>query len=92
MSTIGLYYLTRHNELGKLMRFHISLDMVFGLVWRCAITGLAADIASRRLFVNYYRLRQHTMAENEIKKVMRMWPNARPHITIAEKPNSYFWV
>ena len=32
------------------------------------------------------------MADNELKKVMRFFPNAKPYTRQDQKPNSYFWV
>ena len=48
----GIYYVTRHNEVHRLRTLSISMDLVFGLTWRCLIAAVAADQASRRLFVN----------------------------------------
>ena len=53
----SVYYLSRNNELQKLMRFRFSADMIFGVFWRAALTALAADIVSRRMFVNYIKIR-----------------------------------
>ena len=59
MGVASLYYLTRHNELQKFMRFSITAEMIFGVVWRAAAAGLVAEVASRRVFVNYIRLKEH---------------------------------
>ncbi len=59
LGAAATYYLTRNNELHRIRTFSISLDLLFGLGWRLAIAGLVADQASRRLFVNYHKLRQH---------------------------------
>ena len=66
--------------------------MVFGVAWRSLIAVGVADQLGRRLFVNYVALRKHEMAEYECKKVMRTWPNPKPHVMLHQKPNSYFWV
>ena len=66
--------------------------MVFGVAWRSAVAVVIADQFSRRLFCNYVALRKHQMAEYEVKKVMRTWPNPKPMVALHEKPNSYFWV
>ena len=92
MGVASLYYLTRHNELQKFMRFSITAEMIFGVVWRAAAAGLVAEVASRRVFVNYIRLKEHQIAENEIKKAMRQWPNAKPYTAYHKKPNSYLWI
>ena len=60
-----------HNEIHRLRTLSISLDLVFGLAWRLALTGVVSDQISRRMFVNALKLKQHKMAEYEIKKVMR---------------------
>ena len=88
----ALYHLSRHNQLGRVRALSISFDMVFGVAWRSAFAVLIADQFSRRLFCNYVALRKHEMAEYEVKKVMRTWPNPKPHTLPHEKPNSYFWV
>ena len=77
MGSAAVYYLTRHNEMHRIRTFSISLDLIFGLGWRLALAGLAADQASRRLFVNYDKLRQQRMAENEIRKIMVKFPHAK---------------
>ena len=55
----ALYYLTKNNEMNRIKYLSISLDLVFGLVWRMALAGVVADQASRRMFVNYHKLREH---------------------------------
>ena len=88
----GLYFITRHNSIHRLKNLSISLDLVFGLAWRMVIAGLVADQASRRMFVNQQKLKEHKMAENEIKKIMVRWPNAKQLPASYKKANSYFWV
>ena len=88
----ALYHLSRHNQLGRVRALSISFDMVFGVAWRSAVAVVIADQFSRRLFCNYVALRKHQMAEYEVKKVMRTWPNPKPMVALHEKPNSYFWV
>ena len=89
--TSAIYFLSRHNQLGRVRALSISFDMVFGVAWRCAFTLLVADQFSRRAFCNYVALRKHEMSEYEVKKVMRTWPNPKPMVAQHEKPNSYFW-
>ena len=36
------------------------------------------DVVTRKLFVNYDRVVEHKVANNEIRKIMRTMPNARP--------------
>ena len=58
---------------------------------RVALTLVIADQFSRRMFVNYLALKKDQMANYEIRKVMRTWPNPKPFLGPHEKPNSYFW-
>ena len=87
----AIYHLSRHNQLGRVRALSISFDMVFGVAIRCGLAVLVADQFSRRMFVNYVALNKHDMAEYEVKKVMRTWPNPKPHVAQHQKPNSYFW-
>ena len=59
MGASAVYYLTKNNEMHRIRYLSISLDLVFGLVWRMALAGVVADQASRRMFVNYHKLREH---------------------------------
>ena len=88
----GLYFVTRHNELHRLRTFNISLDLVFGLGWRMAFAFFAADQVSRRLFVNQRKLREHRMAENELKKIMVQYPNAKTLRSRHQQANSILLV
>ena len=88
----ALYYVTRHNELHRFARFSLSLNLVFGLGWRMALAFLISDQASRRLFVNYKKLKEHTMAEYECKKIMVQWPNAKKLPMPHEKKTTYFLI
>ena len=92
IGSTAVYHLSRHNQLGRVKALSISFDMVFGVAWRSVLAAAIADQFSRRLFVNYVALRKHEMAEFECKKVMRTWPDAKPHQARHQKPNSYFWV
>lgn len=74
------------------MRFSLTAEMIFGVVWRAAIAGVVADVAGRRIFVNYVRVKEHQIAQNEIKKIMRQFPNAKPYTPPHKKPNSYLWI
>lgn len=86
-----LYYLSRHNEFGRVKALKITLDLALNCVGRALVTGIVADAVSRRVFVNYLNLKKHKMADNEIKKIMRTMPDAKPHIAPHMKPNSYFF-
>ena len=92
MGLAATYYLTRHNQFHKMMRLSFSVDMMFGIFWRGAAAFVVTDIVSRRMFVNYVAMKKHQMAENEIRKVMRQMPHAKPYVPAHKKPNSYFWV
>ncbi len=92
MGASAIYYLTKNNEMHRIRYLSISLDLVFGLGWRMAIAGLVADQASRRMFVNYEKLRQHKMAEYECKKIMVKFPDAKTLRAPHRKANSWFWV
>ena len=92
MGTMTVYYLTRHNEVHRIRNFSISLDLVFGLGWRLALAGVVADQASRRMFVNYEKLRQHKIAENEVRKIMVKFPNGKTLRAPYQKANSWWWV
>ena len=59
MGFMGFYYLSRNHEIARLMRFNITADMIFGLVVRVVFVGYVADVASRRMFVNYEKLKAH---------------------------------
>ena len=88
---MSVYYLARHNEFGRVKGLRITLDLAVNVFGRALLTGVVADAVSRRMFVNYLALKQHKMADNEVKKVMRMMPDAKPHLAPHKKPNSYFW-
>ena len=92
MGSAALYYLTKNAEMHRIRYLSISLDLVFGLGWRMALAGVLADQASRRMFVNYEKLRQHQMAELEVKKIMVKYPGAKPLRAPHRKANSWFLV
>ena len=78
MGAFALYYLSRHNEINRIRRLKFSIDMIINVSVRALFAGVASDIATRHLFVNYNRLTEHKVASNEVKKIMRTMPNARP--------------
>ena len=86
------YYLSRHNEIGRIRAGKFSFDMVFAVGWRVLLMACACDVVSRRLFVDYKKLQNHKIADYEVRKVMRFMPNARPHIPLHNKPNSYLLI
>ena len=88
----AFYYLSRHNELGRLRAGRVSYDMVFGVGWRVLIAVGVADQVSRHLFCNYVALKHHKIADYELRKAMRRMSAARPMTPFHLKPNSYFWV
>ena len=89
---VSVYFLSRHQQMGRIKAMSISFDIVFGVAWRVLLATAVADQVSRRMFVNYRGLRQSQMAENEVRKVMRTWPQAKPHVAPHKRPNSYVWV
>ena len=91
MGAFSLYYLSRHNEINRIRRLKFSMDMIINVSARAVFAGLLSDSATRHLFVNYNRLTEHKVAANEVKKIMRTMPNARPYLKPHEKPNSYYW-
>ena len=91
MGVASLYYLSRHNEINRVKRLVFSLDMIANVGARALVAGVCADVVSRKMFVNYGRLTEHKVAVNEVKKIMRQAPNARPYLAVHEKPNSYYF-
>ena len=87
----GLYYLSRHNELNRVKRLIFSIDMAVNVGSRALVAGVVSDLCTRKLFVNYDKLTAHKVATNEVKKIMRTYPNARPYLGVHEKPNSYYY-
>ena len=75
-----IYYLSRNNELARMKAFRFSPDMIFGLVWRSLLVLAVTDQFGRRMFVNYAALRTDKMANNECRKIMRTFPDAKPHL------------
>ena len=69
IDAMSIYYLIPHNEMHRILSFSISLDLIFGLAWRCAIAFFVADQASKLMFVNYEKLRELRMAENEVREL-----------------------
>ena len=86
-----IYYLSRTNELARFKALRITPDMIFGLVWRSLVVLAITDQFGRRMFVNYAALREDKMANNECRKIMRTFPNAKPHLLPHQQPNNYFW-
>uniref|UniRef100_A0A7S3FTC7 Uncharacterized protein n=1 Tax=Strombidium rassoulzadegani TaxID=1082188 RepID=A0A7S3FTC7_9SPIT len=91
MGVFSLYYLSRHNEISRIKKLRFSVDMVVNVTARALFAGVVADFFTRKLFVNYYRIKQHKVANNEIRKVMRSMPNARPLLMPHQRANSYIW-
>ena len=85
----GLYYLSRHNEINRIMRLKFSIDMMVNVGSRVALAGIVSDVATRKLFINYQKLTQHKVAANEVRKIMVTVPNAKTLPKVTEKPNSY---
>ena len=91
MGAFALYYLSRHNEINRIKRLKFSVDMIVNVTARSLLAGVVADVCTRKMFVNYDRITEHKVASNEVKKLMRTMPNARPLLMPHQKPNSYFW-
>ena len=59
---------------------------------RCVLSAVVCDQVSRKLFVNYTALRNHKIADYEVRKVMRTFPSAQPYIPLHKRANSYILV
>ena len=71
------------------MRLKIDLDMIFNVGVRSLGALIVSDMCTRKLFVNYSAIQQHKVGVNEVQKIMRTFPTARPLLAVHEKPNSY---
>ena len=78
MGATSLYYITKSHEINRIKRMAFSMDLMANVGVRSLIAGAVADLVGRKLFVNEDRLTAHKVATNEVKKVMRTYPNARP--------------
>ena len=87
----SLYYLSRNAEINRIRQLKISFDMLVNVSVRAIPAALAGDFIGRKLFVNYKKQTSHKVANNEIKKIMRTFPNARPMLMPHQKPNSYYY-
>ena len=65
--------------------------MLWNVGARACLAFLFADVWSRKMFVNYDALEQHKAGQHEVRKLMRKFPNARPHIPAHERPNSWYY-
>ena len=74
----SLYYLSRNHEINRIKNLKFSFDMIFQVGWRAVVAAIVGDVASRKLFVNYQKVTENKVANNEIKKIMRTFPNTRP--------------
>ena len=91
MGFAGMYYLSRHNELNRLMKLKLSFDMMFNVGSRVALAGIVGDLFTRKLFINYQRVTEDKVARNEVKKIMTTFPQAKTLLKVHERPNSYYW-
>ena len=87
-----LFFLSRHNEINRVRRLKFSIDMLVNVGARSALAFVVSDLFTRKLFVNYDALTKHKTGVNEVKKIMRTYPDAKPHLRPHEKPNSYLFV
>merc|ERR1712228_725153 len=91
MGASALYYLSRNHEINRIKRMKFSIDMMINVGSRALLTGVVTDVVTRKLFVNYDRVVEHKVANNEIRKIMRTMPNARPLLMPHQRPNSYWY-
>ena len=77
MGFAAVYYLGRHNEMNRVMHLKFSLDMMANVGARVLLAGVASDLATRKAFVNYSLIQQHKVANNEVRKIMTQFPNAK---------------
>ena len=87
-----VYHLRRNNELHRLFRLNFSGDLVMGIYARLIVGFLVGDRIGAWNFCNYRAIWNHKAADYEVRKIMRTWPDAKPHVWPHQKPNSYFWV
>ena len=52
----SLYHISRTHEMNRLRRLQFSYDLMFNLAGRAVLAGLAGEVISRKLFVNYDRV------------------------------------
>ena len=88
----AFYYISRNHEINRLRQLKISFDLIANVAARGLVFGVAGEVFARKLFVNYYRIQQDKCARNEVKKIMRTFPDAKPHLLPHQKPNSYYYV
>ena len=55
----AVYYMSRHNELGRAKALKLTFDLAFNVFLRVALTLVVSDQMSRRMFVNYQALKKH---------------------------------
>ena len=67
----SIYYLSRNHEINRIKNLKISFDMIVNVGSRSALAFVVSDLFTRKMFVNYDRITQHKVANNEIRKIMR---------------------
>ena len=87
----SIYYLSRNHEINRIRRLKLSVDMMVNVGARSVLAAGVADVVTRKLFVNYDRVVEHKVAKNEVSKIMRTMPNARPYLAPHQRPNSYYY-
>ena len=87
----AFYYISRNHEINRLRNLKVSFDLIFNVGARALVFGVVGEVFARKFFVNYDRITQDKCARNEIKKVMRTFPDAKPYLLPHEKPNSYYY-
>ena len=78
----GLYYLSRTNEINRIRNLKFSLDMMINVNVRMIGGALVGDFVGRKLFINYNKVNEHKVANHEVRKIMRQFPNARPYLGV----------
>ena len=74
------YYISRNHEINRLRRLKLSFDLLFNVGARAVVAGVAGELLARKLFLNYNKLTQDKVARNEVRKIMRTMPDAKPHL------------
>ena len=87
----AFYYISRHHEMNRLRQLQISFDLLFNVGARGLAAGVVGEVVARKLFINYKKVQQDKCARNEIRKIMRTFPDAKPHLLQHQKPNSYYY-
>ena len=80
MGASSLYYISKNHEINRIKNLKFSIDLMINVTSRALLWGFVGDVVTRKMFVNYDRVVEHKVAANELKKIMRTMPNARPYL------------